>query len=90
MKKRQTSTNLSHSQDYDPDHVGSVCFMTNDKGEIYAKSDSDHPAVQKTIEFFLKGGSDGLASHLSGKGTVKVPAKSVRIIDRIEDQNEET
>jgi len=88
MKKRQTSTNQSHSQAYDPDHVGSVCFMTNDKGEIYAKSDSDHPAVQKTIEFFLKGGGDGLASHLCGKGTVRVPAKSARFIDRMEDKDQ--
>ena len=88
MKKRQTSTNKTHSQNYDPDHVGSVCFMTNDAGEIYAKSDSDHPAVQKTIEFFLKGGNDGLASHLSGKGTVKIPAKSARIIDRMEDEDQ--
>ena len=90
MKKRQTSTNQSHSQDYDPDHVGIVCFMKNEKGETYAKSDSDHPAVQKVIEFFLKGGHNGLASHFSGEGTMRIPAKLAGFVDRIEDQNEET
>ncbi len=64
---------------FDPNnHVGSVYFVRNNKGEVYAKTDSDDPAVQKVIEYFIK---NGLAPKLSGKGKVKIPAKSARFIN---------
>ena len=60
MKKRQTSTNHSSpnhsSEDQICEDVGRVTFVRNNNGEVYAKSDSDHPAVQKVIEHIMASG----------------------------------
>ena len=62
MKKRQTSTNHSSSNHSSEDQicedVGRVTFVRNNSGEVYAKSDSDHPAVQKVIEHIMSEKSD--------------------------------